>query len=382
MTLWKSILTAAWLPGILAAGEGVPLPPCTTGRVAQVALPGATCLAVSETLRLAVVAHRGPTDFQLTALPLGPAGDIEPGSASRVTLEKPESLKAFTVSAQGLAFHPVLPLLYVWREVAYPFPPGKRPDNPVFRDFDHLAVYAVSNRTLVPAGAFARGPDFAYGFEAGSLALDPAGRRLFVPNIRSDKERGGIGYLPITTNGYPLVEAGTGVKLISAELADFTALPAGRSLACFNERVACLGVPCGLMVWDTGNRLGAVSRVLLFGWPDKPLLAGCHPFVPAFYMASGNYLGMIAAADGYPTLLPVSRTVPNAAFSGAPVVLPAPPAAVAVGGINAVHLFGIDPATGGFTGNDAVVAVTNPAVRAMAASAAWNRLYVAVEALP
>jgi hypothetical protein len=55
---------------------------------------------------------------------------------------------------------------------------------------------------------------------------------------------------------------------------------------------------------------------------------------------------------------------------------------VAVGGINAVHLFGIDPATGGFTGNDAVVAVTNPAVRAMAASAAWNRLYVAVEALP
>jgi hypothetical protein len=376
------MMTLALLPGLLPGQESVPVPPCTTGRVIQVVLPGTVCAAVSDKLRLAVFGHKGPTDFQITAVPLAASGIMEPGQAFRLTLEKPDTLKAFTVSALDLVFHPVLPLLYVWSDVAYPFPPNKPADNPALRDFDHLTVYAVSNRMLSRVGSFARGPDYAYGQESGRLALDPGGRRLFLPNIRPGRDKTGIGYLPITSNGLPLVSAENELKLVSVDLSDYIVPPTGQGMACFNEKVICLGSSRGLITWDTGNRLGAVSRILLFNWPDKPVFTGAHPAVPAIFMATGNMVGMIPAADGYPTLLPVAKTVPEASFTCAPVVLPGAPAVAAVGGVNAVYLRGLNPVTGGFTGSDSVVAVTNPAVRALAASTAWNRLYIPVEALP
>jgi hypothetical protein len=376
------LLAALALPGFLGAQESVPLPACTTGRLVQIVLPGAACSAVSDTLKLAVFGHPGPGDHQLTLVPLDDSGNVGSGPAWRLTPAKPEALTPFALSTLDLAFHPTLPLLYVWRDVVYPFsakPPARQT---VFDEFKHLTIYAVGNRMLTPVGSFARGSDYTCGNEFGRLAMDPRGRRLFLPNICRGKEANGIGYLPIASNGLPLVEENGEAKLVRVVLPEAGEESTGKGLACFNEQVACVGVPNGVLVWDTGNRLGAVSVVRLFNWPPGSVFLGAHPAVPAFYMALRSTIGMVAAADGYPTLLPRTLDVPGGAFTAAPVVLPAAPAVVAFASANAVYLRGIDPATGAFTGNDSVTAVTNPTVRTLSTSARWNRLYVPVEALP
>lgn len=371
----------AWA-AVSAAQQSLPTPPCTTGRWVQVALPGTACVAVSEKYRLAVFGHTGFPDNVLTVLPLDATGAVEPVPASRIVPEKPESLKAFTLSMPAAVFHPALPLLYVWRDVAYPFPSSGKAVNPVFRDFDHLAVYAVTNRTLALVGTYARGPAYEYGLQAGSLAVDPQGRRLFVPNIRDPRSgRCAVGYLPLTEAGLPLATEDAAAPA-SVDIAQFETFPAGKGWAVFNERVAITAGINGLLLWDTGNRLAFLSRVLLREWPGLSVAVGGHPAIPAAYFACTPRVGMIETAEGYPTLLPRDKVVPDAVFTSPPVVQPGAPAGLAVGGVNAVYWIGIDKTSGRFDGRDSVIVVTNKAVRALASAPAWNRLYIPVEALP
>src|SRR4029079_6416741 len=70
-----------------------------------------------------------------------------PGDAVLLKLPKPDGLAKYPNYATGLAFHPTLPLLYVWQDVEMPKDERKIPqplsaaDNAAMNEFDHLLIY-------------------------------------------------------------------------------------------------------------------------------------------------------------------------------------------------------------------------------------------------
>jgi hypothetical protein len=365
---------------LLAATAGQAQGP-DSNRIVLVPASGALVAALNEAAGLLAIGDRGPDKYgRLSLYPLDAHG--QPGSAEpvRVPLAPFPAAKDKPLLPLGLAFHPTLPLLYLWqdlREVKHGAPLEKA----VLAELDHLIVFAVTPGALTPVFHAARGPMFAFGQTHGSIALDPAGRRLFLPNLRAPGERkAAIGYYDLGTNGLPLERDGE-LALGWIDVSPFRDQPTGLGFVPVSHRVVLFSGPHGPAAWDTENRLAPLNALPLLGVPARENLVAGHPSLPIVYGAGIHGLFGMEHAGGFPTQLPWKLLTPNASFLSPPTVMSRPPAFLAVGGKNHLWFAPLD-AAGRFTGPAESMPVNDETVRALVYSARFDRLYVAVEKTP
>ncbi|MBI2438401.1 MAG: hypothetical protein HYV36_06275 [Lentisphaerae bacterium] len=350
-------------------------------RVIQVAAPGAVCAAVQDDSARLVVGVRGTGDCHLAVFPLDPTGNVVSTGMTRLVLPKIAALKDYTPYPLDAAWHPRLPLLYVWQDVAGPevAAPAK---NPVFGEFDHLAVYSLTGGVLQCVQSYARGGNYAWGLSTGRIALDPEGKRLFLPNLRNAATgRSQIGYLILNTNGLPLVVEGRAEPAV-VDVGDVRANPSGFGFLAVTSRVMIFSGVSGPVTWDTENRRAALGCLMVRGIPAGCFVGG-RPEIAAVFGAAqhGSFVYRVAQVDGFLTLLPQVMTVAGAVFAAPPVVMPGKPDCLALGGAAKIHFLRLDNA-GRMTEPVEELPIACPAVQALAYSRKFDRLYVAVERLP
>ena len=345
-------------------------------RVVQVVASSASCAAVHDASQLLVFGHQGVPEYQLSVFHLDAKGNVTGDGPQYIVLPRPASMAEHASYALGLAFHPTLPLLYVWQDIQGP----KAED--VFAGFDHLIIFEIADGTLAPVGYHGRGPEYGYGQGVGHIALAPSGRGLFLPNLREPaNNRAAIGRLALSAEGVPYTGEGEGVPL-RVDVANFRGLPTGWGFVAGSDTVVVFRGNSSLATWDSEHRLAGISAVLTRGqWADSWI--GGDPRFPAAYAAANgaNLLVKMTQVDGYLSMLPQRLSVAGGNFRCPPVVMAKPPLKLAVGGVNALHLVPIDKA-GDFTGEPETLALSAPYLRAIAWSDRFNRLYAAVEKLP
>lgn len=374
MTGTTRALCTALLAGAVAASAASAQ--TVTGRIVRVVEPAATVAAVSDRLAVLAVAVRGTNDYQVALYGLDGRG-APTGAPQQVRLPVPSSLQGFATYASGLAFHPRLPLLYVWQDIAYQKPAGDPAKNPAYSDFDHLVVLQMeAGGRAVVAGASARGPRYVYGQGSGRIAVDDLGRRIYLPNVANP--RISLGYLRLETNGLPRAVEGV-VEPVTVDVADIRP-STGQGFVAFTNGILLFAGSYGPALWDTGNRLAGVNTIAIRGGPADGLIGGV-PGGSSIYGAGADVIYRMAHAEGYLTLLPQTMTVPGAAFSSTPVVMTRAPAQVVVGGAGGVYAIPVD-AEGRLSGAAEKVTMGAAFVRGLAYSERFDRLYAAVSREP
>src|SRR5271163_2278556 len=85
----------------------------------RVTVPAARSAAVSDAHGWLAFSHAAKyTEAQVTLCQLGDAG--KPGEPVLVKLPRPDALAKYPHYVTGLAFHPKLPLLFVWQDLEFP----------------------------------------------------------------------------------------------------------------------------------------------------------------------------------------------------------------------------------------------------------------------
>jgi hypothetical protein len=408
-----------------AAGEvTVKLAPVALEQVPYVVplvAPGARCVAAGDGLGLAAAGQKAGKDAQMSVFRLDAQGKPA-GAPAVVKLPKPAALAARETYPLSLMFHPSLPLLYVWQDVEAlkgdPLPPV----DPAWNDLDHLLIYALDGPAPQLLLSLCRGPQFQTGNVAGSLCLDVADGRLYVPNLRFGANNppdkgGGVGWFALAGDGLPVAgddepaqaePPAAPAKAAAdrpARLAALRALvAAGKPVGAFRhtppESYGLGAYPCGAgflpvgrdvfvtcgylgpMTWNLADRrarcqvfLMPVNFVSYYGTRLAP-----HPHLPVLYVTAAGYpyVYRVEHVDGLVTLAPQVLTLEAAAPKTPPVVL-CKRNLVAWGTEGAVYLAGID-AEGRFKAEKGEqVNVPSTAVAELAYSERFDRLYVAVE---
>lgn len=357
--------------------------------------PAATCSAVHDGLGLLAVGQ-ATAQNHLSLYRLDAAGQPLADPAARITLPKADSLANAPTQPLGLAFHPSLPLLYVWQDVPASAAPAEK--KAAGSDLDHLVILKIDVSPPVPAGTFARGPQYALGQSEGHIALTPRADRIFVPNLFTendikDCDGASIGCFDLGEDGMPIptrvpIEGsldGYGLNKFDLQvlpkvqfLRAYCSLPTGWGFVAPTRRAVIFSGYYGPAVWDTENRRAKL------GFMQIPNVATCHigahPSQPVIYGARHDsyFLFMCRQADGFPTLLPQTASVLQATFQSIPVVASRPSPRLVIGGKNKVYAYPLDP-DGGFTGVPQSLSVTNAAVRTLVYSEKHARIYVPVE---
>ena len=395
----------AW-PALAPAEPTVTLTPKpgTLANLAPVVAPSARCAAVSDAHGLLAFAHeRTYPDAHLTLVRLDAKG-TPAAYATSWKLPCPPALAKAGTYPLSLAFHPKLPLLYVWRDVAvnFPNPPGELP--PTLKDFDHLLIYDVSKAQPAIVVTLCRGKGYMFGQQGGGLAVDRAGAFLYVPAVMNLKNWGTLkfGRFPLDADGLPDVLGEKERKLPVAErVKRLVALNAAgmqppqrtpfeygyilswnnggnaHSFAPLSPDAVVAGSPRGLVVWRPNDKDATLNHLPLRKANNTQVVA--HPALPLAFACSYNtdLLFRIQLADGYPTLLPEQWVIPDAVLLSPPAVL-SKANKVAVGGRYFVYVVSLDDK--GHARPEAVqVQVFNPQVRALVYSERFDRLYVSVE---
>src|SRR5438067_8199058 len=154
--------------------------------VVPVVAPAAYCAAVGDAAGLVAVGHKVDKQAQLSLFRLDAQG--KPADKPIVVkLPKPATLAQRDTYPLSLAFHPTLPLLYVWQEVEGLKGDPVPPDEPAWKEFDHLLIYSLEKAPELLV-ALCRGPLFHTGNAAGSLGLDGGNGLLYIPNLRFGKK--------------------------------------------------------------------------------------------------------------------------------------------------------------------------------------------------
>jgi hypothetical protein len=375
-----TILAVGGTP-VFAAPLEISIPssqPAPAGFVYQVTLPNSFCAAVNDAQSALVIGHKAMSGQQISVYKLDAGGNTTMALPFRIAMPKPDSLKSFEDYPISLLFHPTLPLLYVWRDIAGPAL-GTPEQNPVLKEFDHLLIYTINNGTLQLKEACARGPQFAYGLASGSLAFDSKAQKLFLPNLRVPKAPGSVpavGYFRLDAQGTPMRVPGLApdVKMTGPSAMGY---PTGLGYAIGSDDAVMFGTHAGPATWELENRRAQI------GWfPLPDIGTACtivgNPKVQAIYMAAvgTGYAYRMEHVDGFLTLLPQRAAVGGAVFHSIPVFITRQNK-VAIGGAKTVHLLKLD-AEGRLTPNAEVCAVGDPSVRALTYSEKFDRLYVAV----
>ena len=386
----------------------------TDPNLIHVVAPQARCAAVSDVASALVFAHRPlpdkpgslsvfgidaqgnavgvpgvapPPPADAAAAAAAAAAPPPPTPLFTVELPRPASLAAFSHGAQYLLFHPKLPLLYVWQDIAGP-PMTSAKDNPVFREFDHLLVYSLAaGQPPKLELATARGQGFMYGVDGAMLSLDASGKRMSLPNVRSlasadNVSTSAYGCVALDDRGLPVSEAGQ-LKMTAHDLPGYYEFPAGMGCVFASDTVAVVGGSYGPVTWDTGNRRARFGCYLIAGpSPGRQRLAG-HPTLPRVYTSclSTPWAFAMEHADGYLTMQHQQLTLTHATIVTPPVMM-GTKNKIAFGGSTRVYVVSLDEAGRFATDGATATVVNNVAAEALTYSEKHDRLYVAVEKTP
>jgi hypothetical protein len=390
-----------------SAQPHITLAPVKDGKLpnlVSVPAPDARAVALSESLGLLAFCHdRNYADAQVSLVRLDAKGNPA-AYATTLKLPKPAALTKVNNYALAAAFHPRLPLLYVWQDHAlnYTNPPPPLP--PEAKDFDHLCVYNVAKDPPELVVALCRGHEFPFAKQAGGLAVDRTGEHLYVPNIRDAKNLGfeRFGRFPLDADGLPrlddkdaklplparakrLTELNAAKGTVPPQLTPieyvnifpFSYFGAGHTLVSVSRDAVIGGGPYGLVTWRPDDK-----DVALIGLPIKlpgSTLLTTDPTRPLLYVTRGgtDSVFRVGNDEGYLTLLPLQITFPDTLLTSPPAVL-TKGSRLAVGGHYHVYVVGLDKE--GRPAKDATrVRVLNPQVRALVYSERFDRLYVGVE---
>ncbi|MBI2805818.1 MAG: hypothetical protein HYX68_12635 [Planctomycetes bacterium] len=407
-------------PGFLCAGllfcllapiavHGQPrivLDPPRNGKldaIVPVMAQGSLCAAVSDVHSVLAFGHdKTHPDAHLSLFKLDAKG-IPAASATHVKLPCPKGLAKFSNFVTGLAFHPKLPLLYVWNDVTVPYP--SPPPPPDVKLFDHLCIFNIAKDPPELLVSLCRGDEYLYGQYGGAVAIDATGSYLYIPNVRDVKNAGflRLGRFPLDADGLPaLVDskeavpartqklialnaagkfAPTGVTPIEyVHLFPSNAFGVGHSLTPIGKDAVIASASQGLMTWRPDDK-----HATLHGLPLK--IGGhtrfcVHPTLPAIFATVTNGVrsdGFFHAeqTDGYLTSLPRQYVIADSKLSGPPAVL-TKRKKLAIGGEYLVYVMDLDE-VGLPTGVPTRMLVNNPFVKALVYSERFDRAYVGVE---
>lgn len=335
-------------------------------------IKGCRALALGESQCQLAVACEVSQPLGAYLLPLDARGQVR----EAIALPPPAGEKQ-PGEAVALAYHPQLPLLYLWRRSAG----GER------GSFEPLLVYNVAEpqQPLLVASA-CRGVEFDAALLPSRLALDERGRRLYLPNLRRriDSKRSDlqVGYLQLGRGGMPLVRSDESEAITISEVGAAQRHPAGQGLSVVGSEMLVMAAQRGLLCWDSNNRQAAFSNYSFVGLPRNEtfVAAGRH----WFYVTNdkSNFLMALRHCDGYPTLMPERRRVPDASFHGVPLVVGGAESLLIVPGQGRLHTVELDQ--DGVMGSDyGVVEIAGLSRYALLAwSERFDRLYIPVEELP
>jgi hypothetical protein len=393
--------------GTAPAQPQVTLPAAKVGTVpilVPVPVPPAISVALSETLGLLAFAHeRAYVDAHLSLVKLDAKGSPAAYCTSWKLPRPPEVLAKFGFSALSVAFHPKLPLLYVWQDVGlnYGVPVTGQP--PEWAQFDHLLIYNVAKETPELVVSLFRGEQTHFGMAGGALAVDPAGAFLCVPSVSEAKSRFlHFGRFRLDSDGMPLLDdadvklpLAARIKKLAERSVAKTMTPAqitpieyvhvlpmnpyggASSIYLLAKDVIITGGPHGVVTWRPDDKQ-ATMHALPLKTPGQTLVSA-HPTLPFLFATTANTDSFfrVAHAEGYLSLLPLQITLPQTRLFSPPIVFDKGKR-VAVGGHYHVYVVALDE-KGEPQPNVTKVQVLSPTVRTLIYSERWDRLYVGVE---
>ncbi len=377
--------------------------------VLPVTAPEARCAAVGEQTGWLAFGHRPKRqDAHVSLFRLDAQG--KPGAAPAATLKlpSPPALAKMPNYPLALAFHPKLPILYVWQDLVVPATPVLPPAT--FKDFDHLLIYALDKPKPELLLSLCRGPEYAYGKLGGAVAVDATGRHLYVPSLQDPKINNAplAGRFVLDADGLPVLgdpAARKGaVPAQAARIAAFNAdkaagkpiLPQQRTpnehayvspvsaygygggFVPVSGDVAIIGGVHCLITWNPAARKVQLAAVFLES-TDRTYKVVGHPTLPVVYAAPPglDFAYRMYHADGYLTLLPQKAVFKDANLLSPPAVL-GRANKVVFGGRNRVYAVGLTK-DGDFTDERTQMVVNNPEAEALVYAPKFDLLYVAVE---
>ncbi len=344
--------------------------------IAEFVAPGASEMALSESMRLVAVTHKGEQAARVSIYTLDETG--APAATEPMALELPRRgpLAAHTTYALGVTFHPTLPLLYVWQDVNAPQDQAET--------FEHLLIFRVAHGKAELVQACGKGSDYAAGRKVGYIAFDDRATRLYFPNLtRMEKGKpvNGIGYFRIGKNGLVLPEDGTAEAgfMAQSEVAFSLYIPhdnAGGFVPVSDEVIIFAGA-AGPISWD---QVEARQRFSYVGvWPPaRPYRRiAAHPTLSVIYMSllGTGYVLQLKHAEGYITSNFQATTITGP--TSRPVVL-GNRKMVAFGAKNQIQFISIDD-RGYFLPEFRRAVVSSDDVSALSYSEKFDKFYVAVE---
>jgi hypothetical protein len=391
----------------VVAQPQVTLAPAKVGTVpslVRVAVPPAVSVALSETLGYLAFAHeRSYVDAHVSLVKLDAKGNPAAYCTSWKLPRPPEVLAKFGFSALSVAFHPKLPLLYVWQDVGLNYGVPLTGQPPAWSQFDHLLIYSIAKETPELVVSLFRGEQTHFGMSGGALAVDPAGEFLYVPSVCEAKSRflhfgrfrlDGDGMpladtadlkLPLPARIKKLVERSVAKTLTPTQITPIEyvhVLPmnlygGANSIYLLSKDAIITGGPHGVVTWRPDDKL-ATMHALPVKTPGQTLVSA-HPTLPYLFATTANTDSFfrVAHADGYLSQLPLQITLPQTRLFSTPMVFDKGKR-VAVGGHYYVYIVSLD-AKGEPEPAVIKVPVLSPTVRTLIYSERWDRLYVGVE---
>ena len=419
----RSLFIALILQSAVAparAQQQVTLPPPKTGTLAnltRVMVPEARTIALSETHGLLAFCHEPKhSDSHVSLVKLDAKGNPAAYTISWKIPHPPGLVKHpnFAVSA---AFHPKLPLLYVWHDFNLPYSPPPMPEPPDLKNFDHLLIYNIGPAFLAAVAAAAdknvhpgpapelvaslcRGPQYLFGFFGGQVTVDATGEYLYLPNVSDLKNRGLLlfGRYKLDADGLPFLDdaqakqpppvrakAVTATNPIPHQITPFDYVylfpmnhwGAGNSFIPLDRDAILSSSYYGVMTWRPNDKTHQIHGLPLKSRGQH--LLGAHPTLPAVFATAyeTDSFSRFEQSDGYVTGLPRQYSLPDRKFTSPPAVF-AKGKQLAIGGQHHVHVFNLDDQ--GYPHLDAIqVPVFNPLVKTLVYSEKFDRLYVGVE---
>ncbi len=198
-----------------APDKTIPAPPYLFPVVA----PTANLLVINDALDMMFIAHRPPEAKDMpkpnTVWPQLAYARIDakgvPGAFKSIALPKPATFAKQSNYPLAVAFHPKLPLLYVWQDIQPITPRAETTDAPVYKEFDHVLIYHLDGAEPELLMSFGKGSRFAFGLDFACMTLDPAATRLFVGNLQHAAPKGSVngavGYFKLAADGLPDFDA-------------------------------------------------------------------------------------------------------------------------------------------------------------------------------
>jgi hypothetical protein len=398
---------------VLLAGSSVPgqepikLSEPKIGKIAcltPVTAPSARCIGIGETAGWLAFGHdKAFADAHVSLFKLDAKGNPAAHSIP-LKLPRPAGLVKLANYPLALAFHPKLPVLYVWQDIAQQYTNPEQPQPPDLKNFDHLHIYSLAKEPPELLASLCRGTDYLYGMSGGSLLVDAAGANLYVPNMKDPKNAGSLrfGRFHLDEAGLPKLDAKDAVLPLPARvkrlaelnaakpllphqmtLLDYVTLfplsPAGSGMSFFEAapNVVIAGGHTGLISWRPDDKRVTLSGLAFRNHGHQ--LVGVHPQLPSVYAALFNtdLLTRAEQVEGYLTLVPRTYKLPEALFLSQPAVIEKGKR-LAIGGRYRIYVLNLDD-KGQCLPEVAQVPLMNPSVQALAYSQRFDRLYVSIE---